>query len=620
MKKVLIFLILVILSHTINAQFINTQTIGSNSTLFKSKGGLAADSVMIWLNSYPDTTAANLSVASKYNSIIRVGLTYWYRTLSPNKWNSFASGVTGGFVPNSDTAAILAGYKTFYPRTAISGSTGITYSSSTGVVTNSLPDQTVVLTNGTGITITGTYPNFTINNTLPSSGGTLTSLGTNNGTGINGGTITTTGTLAIDTLNLSTRKWRQKGIDSVMGQVATKIGFSDSTTILAGRWLPNRSNDSILVIRTLANTKIGFSDSTTILAGRWLPNRSNDSATALQSRIQTKQPLGAYITLADSTTILAGRWLPNRSNDSATALQSRIQTKQPLLTLTTTGTSGVSTLTGSTLNIPNYTLAGLGGLSTATAATTYVPYSGANAALNLGSQNLYGAATWENSSPIYSTSRFQTAGNFRNDTDSSGLFNFANNYRFYAVAASLNAWYTPQGIVADKFVKIGGTAGQYLMGDGTTTTGTGGAIDTGRAVSQIATGGSLNKVRDSITSLFSSATYTPTLATTTNITSISLYNASYIRVGNIVTVSIGCLVTPTTANTNSAITIDLPITTATATQTVVGSGLFYGNNGGGDFARSGFVRVTTTTAAVFYFYPNNINAGSTSITFQYQIN
>lgn len=37
--------------------------------------------------------------------------------------------------------------------------------------------------------------------------------------------------------------------------------------------------------------------------------------------------------------------------------------KQPAITLTTTGNSGVSTLVGATLNVPEYTLAGLGGFS-----------------------------------------------------------------------------------------------------------------------------------------------------------------------------------------------------------------------------------------------------------------
>ena len=57
-------------------------------------------------------------------------------------------------------------------------------------------------------------------------GGTVTSVATNNGTGITGGTITTSGTLAIDTLLVSTRAWRQKGVDSVAALANTKISGS----------------------------------------------------------------------------------------------------------------------------------------------------------------------------------------------------------------------------------------------------------------------------------------------------------------------------------------------------------------------------------------------------------
>lgn len=54
--------------------------------------------------------------------------------------------------------------------------------------------------------------------------GTVTSVAT--GYGLSGGTITTTGTLIADTLNLSTRAWRQKGLDSL---AALEISGSGNT-------------------------------------------------------------------------------------------------------------------------------------------------------------------------------------------------------------------------------------------------------------------------------------------------------------------------------------------------------------------------------------------------------
>jgi hypothetical protein len=52
--------------------------------------------------------------------------------------------------------------------TGISYSTGSTYNGSTAItINNSAPDQVVALTGGTGISTSGTYPNFTITNSAP---------------------------------------------------------------------------------------------------------------------------------------------------------------------------------------------------------------------------------------------------------------------------------------------------------------------------------------------------------------------------------------------------------------------------------------------------------------------
>jgi len=70
-------------------------------------------------------------------------------------------------------------------------------------VTNTAPDQTVVLNAGTGISTSGTYPNFTITNTSPSSGGTVTSI--TPAYGLTPQTaITSSGSFGVDTLVLDT--------------------------------------------------------------------------------------------------------------------------------------------------------------------------------------------------------------------------------------------------------------------------------------------------------------------------------------------------------------------------------------------------------------------------------
>ena len=86
-------------------------------------------------------------------------------------WKNVApSAVTGiGSVANALTAG-----------TGISYSAGTTYDGSAAItISNSAPDQTVVLTDGTGISTSGTYPNFTITNTAPDQTVVLTA-----GTGI----------------------------------------------------------------------------------------------------------------------------------------------------------------------------------------------------------------------------------------------------------------------------------------------------------------------------------------------------------------------------------------------------------------------------------------------------
>ena len=87
---------------------------------------------------------------------------------------------------NGQTGAVSVGTVTSVAATA---GTGITVtgspitSSGTLTITNSAPDQTVVLTGGTGITTSGTYPNFTITNSSPDRTVALTGAGTTSVTG-----------------------------------------------------------------------------------------------------------------------------------------------------------------------------------------------------------------------------------------------------------------------------------------------------------------------------------------------------------------------------------------------------------------------------------------------------
>ncbi len=151
---------------------------------------------------------------------------------------STKANVTGALVAKLniyDTAAMLSGYKTYYPRTAISAGTGISYNPATGVITNS----------------------------SPSSGGTVTSVATNNGSGITGGTITTTGTIAADTTILST-KANVTGIlvgYTTLAQNALKLNISDTATMLSNY----RRKTTLIENSDLRNSAITINGSSTSL-------------------------------------------------------------------------------------------------------------------------------------------------------------------------------------------------------------------------------------------------------------------------------------------------------------------------------------------------------------------
>ena len=82
-------------------------------------------------------------------------------------------------------------------RLALSAGTGISYDNTTGIITNDNPDQTVTLTDGADITITGTYPSFTIAYSGTPSSGTVTTASVVSANGFAGTVATDTTTPAI---------------------------------------------------------------------------------------------------------------------------------------------------------------------------------------------------------------------------------------------------------------------------------------------------------------------------------------------------------------------------------------------------------------------------------------
>jgi hypothetical protein len=161
--------------------------------------------------------------------------------------------------------------------------------------------------------------------------------------------------------------------------------------------------------------------------------------------------------------------------------------------------------------------------------TGYVPYTGATSSVNLGSYNLTATKIAIGGSISAVSLDVHRAGSIvarieNTNASQDALFAYAQsaqNVWFTGIDYSSGAnnfgfYYTPDGttvlrkayfsnagdLTANSFIKSGGTSSQFLKADGSiTTTIPSGSIDTGRSVTAIATGGSLNKVRDSLAAL-----------------------------------------------------------------------------------------------------------------------
>jgi hypothetical protein len=198
-----------------------TLSVNRTVTLPNGTGTLALTSDI----SYPVTsvfgrTGAVVATSGDYTTTLVTEGTNLYFTDS--RARLALSFVAGSGAYNSTTGVItiptnntqITNGSNYITLGSLSAGTGISYNNTTGVITNSLPDQTVALTASTGISVTGTYPNFTITNTSPSSGGTVTSvaaltIGTS-GTDLSSSVATSTTTPVI-TLNVPTASASNRG-------------------------------------------------------------------------------------------------------------------------------------------------------------------------------------------------------------------------------------------------------------------------------------------------------------------------------------------------------------------------------------------------------------------------
>ena len=166
-------------------------------------------------------TAGNYYIVSVAGTTNLDGITDW----QVGDWAIF-QGTTWQKVDNTDavvsvngftgavsltTSNISEGTNLYYTdaraRSSNSAGTGISYNSTSGVITNSAPDQTVTLTGAGTTSISGTYPSFTItsNDTY---NGTVTSVGITESSAalsITGSPLTTSGNINIGFAGNSTQ-------------------------------------------------------------------------------------------------------------------------------------------------------------------------------------------------------------------------------------------------------------------------------------------------------------------------------------------------------------------------------------------------------------------------------
>lgn len=249
---------------------------------------------------------------------------------------------------------------------------------------------------------------------LISSSGGGTVLSVSAGTGMSFPTITSTGSVSVDTVSMSTRLWRQKGTDSANVLINQRVRISDTATMLLP--YVRHAGFGLIKIPTDAGKTQGLSVDTALVSTRAWRQKGIDSVAALfaasGSGTVTSITAGLGLTggtitssgtVALDTTVASTRAWRLKGDDSLGVI---IATKEPIIaagttaqywrgdkswqtlnttavpegtrlyytdtrsraaiSLTTTGSSGASTYDNGTgvLNVPNYTLSGLGGVPT----------------------------------------------------------------------------------------------------------------------------------------------------------------------------------------------------------------------------------------------------------------
>jgi hypothetical protein len=188
-------------------------------------------------------------------------------------------------------------------------------------IANTAPDQVVALTAGTGIGVSGTYPNFTITNTS-SGGGSVTAV---TGTAPIASTGGATPDISISQASAST--------DGYLSSTDFNTFNGKQAALISGTNIKTINSTSLLGSGNVAVEP-------TITAGTTSQYYRGDKT------FQTLDKSAVGLSNVDNTS--------DANKPISTDTQTALNAKQNTLTLTTTGTSGAATLVGSTLNIPQY--------------------------------------------------------------------------------------------------------------------------------------------------------------------------------------------------------------------------------------------------------------------------
>jgi hypothetical protein len=226
-----------------------TQFLGAPSTTVVVKGNMKVDSIFYLpkRQKTPTDTGALRYQISDSSLYVWTG-NAWRKAKNDGTITSVSAGTGMSFATITSSGSVSADTNILatksYRQKGDDSLGAIIATKGTGTVTSVGTGYGI---NGGTITTTGTLTADTLNlatrlrlqkvgdslGLLISNAGGGTVTGVSAGTGMSFTTITSSGAVNADTLVLSTRSWRQKGIDSVSSLIAAKLNISDTATMLS---------------------------------------------------------------------------------------------------------------------------------------------------------------------------------------------------------------------------------------------------------------------------------------------------------------------------------------------------------------------------------------------------